>query len=344
MSETKINPKMLTLARESRGLMQGELAEKLKTHQSYISKMELEQMTIADSVLEGLEKVLKFPKSFFMQDGEIYPPLLNYRKRDTVAQKLIMPIEARTNIYRLNIQSLLRAMKYPEADIPALDLAKYETIEQVAKQLRKHWKVPKGPIENLSEILESNKVILTSFDFETERVDGRTILTEDKHPIIFTNSSMLGDRQRFTLAYEIGHLVMHAHTPPDFNRDVSHEANVFAAAFLMPEKEIKSDLEDEISIAKLAQLKRKWKVSMQSLVYRANDLKIITDNQKRYLLQQFNQLNIRRREPVELDIPKESPVLLRNLITKYKTTQGLNVKGIAGFFNLETEEFTNMYS
>ncbi len=344
LPETKINPKMLTLARESRGLTQSDLADKLKTHRTYITKMELEQMPIAENTLEIIQKVLRYPKSFFMQEGEILPSLLTYRKRDTVAQKFLTPIEAKTNIYRLNIHSLLRAMKFSSADVPSLNLAKYESIEAAAKQLRKHWNIPKGPIENLSELLEKNKIILVSFDMGTERVDGRTLLTADKHPIIFTNSSMLGDRQRFTLAYEIGHLVMHVQTPPDFDRDVSHEANMFAAAFLIPEKEIKSDFDDNITVPKLAQLKKKWKVSMQALLYRASDVGLLTDNQKRYLLQQFNQMNIRRREPMELDIPRETPMLLRNLITKYKTTQGLNLKGIAGFFHLETDEFLSMYS
>ena len=344
MIESKANPNMITLARESRGLMQNELADKMNTHQSFISKIELGQIPVEDNALDIFEKVLKYPKSFFHQEGEIYPSLLTYRKRDNVAQKLLSPIEAKANIYRLNIQSLLRAMKYSEANVAALDLEKYEGVEGVAKQLRKHWKVPKGPVENLSEVLEDKRIMLLSFDFGTARVDGRSILTEDKHPIIISNSSMPGDRQRFTLAYEIGHLVMHVQTPPAFDRDVSHEANMFAAAFLMPAKEIKLDFDDNITIAKLAELKKKWKVSMQALLYRASDLGLLTDNQKRYLLQQFNAMNIRRREPVELDIPKETPMLLRNLITKYKTTQGLNLKALSAFFHLEAEEFSSMYS
>jgi Zn-dependent peptidase ImmA (M78 family) len=119
---------------------------------------------------------------------------------------------------------------------------------------------------------------------------------------------------------------------------------MFAAGFLMPEKEIKSDFGEDITIPKLAELKRKWKVSMQSLAYRAADLELLTDNQKRYLLQQFNQLKIRRREPPELDIPIEQPKLLRNLITKYKTKAGLSLKEISSFFHLEPDEFTAKYS
>ena len=113
---------------------------------------------------------------------------------------------------------------------------------------------------------------------------------------------------------------------------------------VMPEKDIKSDFKDGVTINLLADLKRKWKVSMQALLYRANDIGVITDNQKRYLVNQFNSMNIRRREPAELDIPREQPMKLRDLITKYKNKQRLNVKQLALFFNSNEDEFLSKYS
>jgi Zn-dependent peptidase ImmA (M78 family) len=185
---------------------------------------------------------------------------------------------------------------------------------------------------------------LINFDFNTDRVDGMSILANGTFPIVFSNKRSLGDRQRFTLAYELGHLVMHLQTNPSFTRDISHEANEFAAEFLMPEKDIKGDFKDGVTVNILADLKRKWKVSMQALLYRANDIDIITDNQKRYLINQFNSMNIRRREPAELDIPRENSMKLRDLITTYKNKQKLNVKQLALFFNSSEDEFLNKYS
>jgi Zn-dependent peptidase ImmA (M78 family) len=83
---------------------------------------------------------------------------------------------------------------------------------------------------------------------------------------------------------------------------------------------------------------------MIAIVYRAHDLQIISDNQKRYLEQQFNQLQIRRREPLELDIPREEPALLRNLISEYKQKQKLSMKGLAEYFHLNEEEFSKRYN
>ena len=59
-------------------------------------------------------------------------------------------------------------------------------------------------INNLTKVLEDNGLFLINFDFETERVDGMSILADGKFPIVFSNKRSLGDRQRFTLAYELG--------------------------------------------------------------------------------------------------------------------------------------------
>jgi Zn-dependent peptidase ImmA (M78 family) len=196
----------------------------------------------------------------------------------------------------------------------------------------------------MTALIEDNQIIVVSFDFGTERVDSRAMLTQDLRPVIVINSTMLGDRQRFSLAYELGHIVMHALTIRSMEADIDHEAKVFAAEFLMPEKDIKKDFEGEITIGKLGELKRKWKVSMQALLYRANDMNMLTDNQKRYIIGQFNSLKIRRREPKELDVPIEKPILLRDYMTKYKTAQKLSMKELAAIFHLSQEEFLTMYS
>lgn len=336
---------MVILARESRGVSQKELAEWLGTSPSFICKVETDVKSLTEEMLNKMSKVLKYPADFFYQKGEGYLPMsLSYRKRDHVSAKAINPFEANVNLYRLHAEIISEKIKLKEANIPFLDLLKYESEEKVAKQLRKHWEIPKGPVENLTELLEKNGVIVISFDFGTERIDSRTIHTKEKQPIIVVNKNHLADRQRFSLAYELGHLVMHTGVLPSHKRDISHEANMFAAGFLLPESEIKKDLEKGITIPLLGELKRKWKVSMIALLYRAFDLGLVTENQKQYFLAQFNTMKIRRREPPELDFPQEKPKLLRDLITKYKTAHKYSAKELAASFHLEVEEFMSRYS
>jgi Zn-dependent peptidase ImmA (M78 family)/DNA-binding XRE family transcriptional regulator len=339
---TKLNPAMITIARESRGLAQSDLAPIVGISQPTAVRLEKDNANASEEVLQNLARTLRYPNSFFYRKGESQPLALSYRKRNIVAQKLMTKIEANINIYRLNMEQLLPAVGYSDIKLPNLDTLKLGSEQECAKALRKLWKLTKGPIANLAETLEQHDILLLHFDFETDRVDGRCAIVLDKFPLIVTNKALLGDRQRFTLAYQLGHLVMHQYTSPGFERDLSHEANVFAAELLMPEKDIRADLQD-LTLAKLAELKKKWKVSMQALLYRASDLGLITDNQKRYLLQQFNQQNIRKREPKELDVPTESYKLVRNLLTQYRTRQKMSLPKMAAFLHLETEDFTTRY-
>jgi len=335
---------MVVLARESRGISQKEFAEKLGTSAAYICTVEQDNKSVTDTTLDKIGKILRYPVDFFYQPGEAYLPMsLNFRKRDHVSAKVLTPFEANVNIYRLHVETIAEKLKLSESAIPNLDLKKYDSVELVAKQLRKVWKMPKGPVENLTELLEQNGIIVIAFDFGTERIDSRTIHTKDKLPIIVVNKSHLADRQRFSLAYELGHLVMHTGIMPSADRDISHEANMFAGGFLMPESEIKKDFEKEITIASLGELKLKWKVSMQALLFRASDLGFLSENQKNYLLKQFNQLKIRRREPPELDFPKEKPKLMRDLITKYKNVHKYSAKELAASFHLELDQFMSKY-
>lgn len=338
-----VNAKMITLARESRGLLQNEIAEKLNVSQSTVTRLEQSNISASEEILKRLSDILNYPQDFFIQTGEVFPMGLSYRKRDNVTVKLLSQIEANITIYRLNLERLLSAMQITPTPLPLLDAEKLGSPGDCAKQLRKIWKLPKGQIENMSEVLEQNGIYLLNFDFETDRVDGRFLTASEKFPIIVTNKRLLGDRQRFTLAYQLGHLVMHQYTSPGFNRDLSHEANLFAAEFLMPEKDIKVDLQ-ELTLQKLASLKKKWKVSMQALVYRAEDIGNITERQKNYLIQQFNQHNIRRREPKELDIAIEQYKAVRDLITQYRTKQKLTVDKLASFLHLHTEDFLQRYT
>ncbi len=335
---------MLILARESRGINQSELAERIGIVPTSLSKIERNDLGLSDEMLERISEATNYPISFFYQTGSIAPDNLNYRKRETVAQKLLTPIHAKANIIRLNVQLIINSLEIKAPIVPDIEVTDEKTPQIIAQKVRKMWKVDTAVIDNVTALLEQNGICIASFNFGTERVDSRCLLTDDKYPVMLYNNAMLGDRQRFSLLYQLGHLVMHTYKGIDLNRDVAHEANLFAAEFLMPEKEIKKDFKDGITIPLLAELKRKWKVSMIALLYRADDLGYLTPNQKRYALQQFNELKIRRREPVELDIALEQPKLMRRWLSELKKKKKLDVAGIAEELHLTTSEFIELYN
>lgn len=340
----KINQRLIIIARETRGLTQYELAEKLAISPAHMSKMEQGSVEIYEEYIGKLVDILDYPKSFFYQEFEPMAPILIHRRRNIVAQKLITQIDAQINVYSMHISKVSHELGMRFNAIPCIDSEKFGSPFNCAKELRRIWKLKEPVIENLSKIIEEHGIMIIAFNFGTDRVDSRTVITPDGQAIIYLNKSLLGDRLRFSLAYELAHLIMHHCALPSMDRDIGSEANKFAAEFLMPEKDIKKDMKETVNLDLLGKLKLKYKVSMQSLVYRADDLEIITDNQKRYLIQQFNQLKIRKREPQEYDITKEQPYLLRNLLTQFKTKQKADAHKMAELLHINYGEYVQMYS
>lgn len=111
--------------------------------------------------------------------------------------------------------------------------------------------------------------------------------------VIGVNASHSMTRQRFTIAHEIGHFLLHAasefHVDQRFiafRRDsksaegsdwMEVEANVFAAELLMPHAFLRADLvelaqidlEDQTEVAELAE---RYKVSQQAMTFRLANL------------------------------------------------------------------------
>jgi Zn-dependent peptidase ImmA (M78 family)/transcriptional regulator with XRE-family HTH domain len=341
MAKDGVNVAMIVLAREARGLAQNELAERIGMSATNLSKIERGDIGISEGSVEAIASVTGFPQHFFHQQGIPVPEHFTFRKRQHVAQKLLTPIHAQANIHRRHVQFFTRALDIAVPDLPRLD---YGGPAEAATELRRLWGIGSPVIENLTRLIENKGIPVVPFDFGTDRVDSRSMLTDDGYPVIFTNSALLGDKLRFSLAYELGGLLMHRGGMVGPDRDLSHEANVFAAEWLMPAEAIQKDFAGGISLQLLGNLKKKWRVSMISLLYRADDLGFLSPNQKRYLLQQFNAAGIRRREPVELDVPIEKPSLMKQWIAAYRARTGLGTLELAAILCLHVDEFIELYS
>lgn len=338
-----INPQMITLAREARGFTQQDLADRIKTQKAHISKIEHGDLGVSETLLESISQATAYPPNFFYQQGNIMPVNLCYRMRKKVPAKLITPIEAKINIVRNNVQFLSRSLNKQTPLIATYKVTNDNTPAQIAQQVRQVLNIKTPVVDDLTKAIELQGIAISSFEFGTERVDSRAILTDDQYPVVVLNKNLLGDRLRFSLAFELGHLVMHTYSIPNADRDINHEANQFAAELLMPADDIKKDFGDNITLALLAELKRKWKVSMIALLYRADDLGLLTPNQKRYLIQQFNQTKIRRREPLELDVPKENPMLIKQMVIELCNKNGLSLPDLANMMALGLEDYLELY-
>ena len=331
----------MLVARESRGLTQQELSDLTGISQYNISRIENGTMIVDEMDVEKIASALKYPINFFYRNLHIFPPNLHYRKKALVPAKIIARVEAIMNIYKTNIEELLKSVQYSNFHLPSSDDVSNLTPIEAAKYLRTYWNIPKGPIGNLTKLLESKGIIVIHFNFQTDLIDGRSILTSTGMPIIFLNSEFSADRQRFTLAHELGHIIMHVYSFLTYMVDVEDEAFLFAAEFLAPKNEIYPFVKDGLTIAKLADLKRHWKISMQSIVYWAQKMEAITSNQARYLWSQFSSLRIKKNEPVEIE--RESPSFIYEMVDFYLNKMHYTIDKLSEKLCLRKDEFEESY-
>jgi len=343
MKKNHANPEMIILARESRGLTQKELAEKLNISPAQLSRIEVGLRTIQKEQLKMLSNVLNYPTDLFMQQHPVYGLGISefyHRKHKDISEKLLNQIYAKIHLRLREIEKLINEVDIGEVDVRPIQIDDFDgNAAEVARLIRVDWRLPHGPIRNLVEIIENARGIVIPFDFGTNRIDAISHWNNNgMPPIFFINAYSPMDRLRFTLCHELGHVIMHRSIDPDMER----QADEFAAEFLMPARDIKPYLVD-ISLAKLADLKRYWKVSMAALLKRATDLEVITPRKARSLWVELGKAGYRKREPVELDLPRESPSLLNEIIQAYTDDMEYSVSELALMLNLIDKETIEIY-
>ncbi|MXY99882.1 ImmA/IrrE family metallo-endopeptidase, partial [Candidatus Poribacteria bacterium] len=133
-----------------------------------------------------------------------------------------------------------------------------------------------------------------------------------------------GDRQRFTVAHEIGHLAMHSGTgPPQTSeeaRRVERQANLFASAFLAPGDAVIEDLREyggRVTLKTLARIKEHWGIAIKALVMRFQSLNVIDQHQARSLYKQISARGWNKEEPVT--VGNEEAVWLTRAVQQWSS-------------------------
>ena len=314
--EMTVNPEMLVLAREAKGIVQGEFAATLGVSQGTVSRWETGVLEPTTDVIERYSHHLDVTPEFFQKAHQVYgfnSTVFFHRRRETGTDKALRKLHARLNILRIRIKTLLTSTHIESPfQFRRLDLADYQgRVEAVAQMVRANWRLAPGYVRSVTKAIEDAGGLLFRMDFGTQRIDAVSEWIPGHPPIILVNSNtaISASRLRLTLAHEAAHLMLHETSD---GPSVEDEANRFAGEFLMPRREIKASLY-RLSLAKLLDLKQEWKVSMAALVYHAHRLGTITPAQFRYL-----NINLRKRwginEPYEETIPPEKPALVQQLV------------------------------
>lgn len=322
----KINFSRLQNARIYNGITIAELSKKLGISKQAFSKYETNDNIPLEKVFQ-IAKILNFPIEYFFQFENKY----NLEVKSTYFRSLLTTKKKCRNeqIVKMQYLSIIYSIlneyvEFPSLNIPD-DLLLDITPEEAANELRKHWNLGNKPINNIIQIAEENGIIVTKFKTNTDNIDAFSTLInlENKglYLVALNKNKNSACRIHFDVAHELGHILL-----DEWNEDIEtldreefknreKVANRFAAAFLLPKEEFIKDASLYPSnLDYYTELKKKWKVSIASMVYRARELNIISQYQYQSLFKKMNYRDILKKEPLDDILKTSEPSLLNEAI------------------------------
>ena len=275
----------LKLARSASGLSLRGLSDRIGSLVSAqaIGKYERNESMPRSGVLIALSDALRVSASYLAGDPAISLQSVEFRSERVAGRREEDRIKA-TVLHMLErylaIEGILNLPSvhwYNPASAPYPVTHDLLEVDRAASSLRNDWGLGTNPIPDMAELMEDRGVKVLFC--ELSRVDGLTAQVRgdglpDAH-VIVVNLDHTRDRQRFTIAHEIGHMIL------DVSPGVDQEkaAYRFAGAFLMPEEVLWAKIgkhRSDIDWKELLALKLVFGMSVQAITYRCKDLGIIS--------------------------------------------------------------------
>lgn len=322
MEQRKFNGERLRNARIYNGISLTELAEKADIKKQSISLYENGKNTPDYEKVWILARILGFPYDYFFQEDKVkaFTETTYFRSQATATKKDRAAQSIKLEYVAQMYETLWNYIEFPAYKNPQIDFIGYDDplecetqeaideMEVAADKVRECWKIPNGPIKDLQYILEQNGILVTGFSTNEEKIDAFSQRTIVDCAEVFLIAVALGSRPecrlRFDMAHELGHIVLHP-----WSEDIEslskeefkareRQANMFASAFLLPRDSFSKDVSQYPTDLKFYLfLKKKWKVSVQAMMYRARQLNIISANQYQYMMRQISKNGWRTKEP-----------------------------------------------
>ena len=293
----------LKLARSASGLSLRGLSDRIENRVTAqaIGKYERDESMPSSGVLIALADALNVSVNYLVGDSNLSLLSVDFRTKkvksrreeDQIGAMVLQMLER-----YLTIEEILRL---PSVNWDRPRSAPYPVVNDIfeadraASMLRNDWELGLNPIPNMAELMEERGVKVL-FRLLVDGMDGFTAHVrrenEEEAPVIVVNANDGGERQRFTIAHEVGHLML------DVSPGIDEEkaAYRFAGAFLMPEEVMWAEIgkhRTALGWAEMFKLKLMLGVSVQAITYRCKDLGIINQTLMGRMFDQFEELGWR---------------------------------------------------
>lgn len=332
----------LRLARSLRGWTQVHVGDLVAVSAPYISSLELDKRSPTSELSEALGDALGFRTPFFFKplSNIVAEADSNFRRRSRTSAKLKDQVLARATLLQELLDVLEKSVALPEIDIPSLEYDSSEaSIERAAEKCRAHWGLsPDRPLNSVGRLAEGSGIVLVRLTDETEDVDAFSTWTGTRPIIVLNAARGSTSRTRLNIGHELGHLVLHRNSSANRSQ-MEKEAFRFGAALLFPERPFRREFWGSYQRrwTGLRQLKRRWGLSLQAIVYRARQLNLLNAAEYRRLNKQIAVRGWKTEEPDEP--PPEQPELLGEAVETLQKEESIPADKLAEMLSWQLPTF-----
>ena len=335
----------ITFARELRGLTKKQLADSINKTPSAISQIERGLIRPDLETFVSISFALRVPPSFFIEKSAPSKPIdlasCHFRSLRSTPQSMRRQSARKGDLFIDFVEILdSKGVLFPREQISDFHTsAGYDDeIERAAIELRRHWKMGLGPIPNIVKQVESKGIMVMPLPDAIHKVDAYSTW-RGKRPCMLVSYKKTASRIRFDVSHELGHFAMHEDIAAG-DAKAERQANRFAGAFLAPRESFLEECPRRWSFEAFKQLKDRWKMSIQALLYRAKELDCISTSTHRRAMIQLTMAGKRKNEGDEW--PMEKPVLVTQALELLHDQVTLNE--LAGELSIYPRELKDMLS
>lgn len=334
--------RQLKRARKASGLSLRALGEKVNRSHATIKKYEDGKSVPSSTILLELATALNIRMEYFFRSQTVNLEKFTFRHAEyltpshyeAILEKVTDQLERRLALEKIFPEQIIPNYKL-DAELPAI-IDDLNEIEDVAVAVRHAWNIGLDPISDLIEKLELCGIrifVIDDLEKSQSRFDGLSA-TVNNIPLIVINNRFPGDRQRFTLSHELGHIILDARLSN--NLDKEKACNRFAGAFLFPRRSVFDELGSQrkaIEMKELALLKEKFGLSMGGILHRLEELGIISSSYYQSMDKTFRANGWKKKEPGML-YPQEIGHVFEQMVFRALAEDYIGESKAAEFLNI----------
>jgi Zn-dependent peptidase ImmA (M78 family)/transcriptional regulator with XRE-family HTH domain len=310
----------IRMARRAAGLSQQALGDRAGVSKMSISKYERGEMTPGSAMLVRIADATGMRVDYFLRPITFQVSAPCYRSKSSMSARSRGVVEEKVREWLdryVDVEALLDvSVPFPYGGAMR-NIKTMDDVENAAQKLRQTWDLGDDPIPSVVGMLEDRGVKVGLVNGEIG-LDALTFLIDGVSPAIAVRRDVPGDRERFSICHELGHIVLA--TTADLSAEKAPQR--FAGAFLVPAQTARRELGERrntLDPRELYELKHEYGMSMNAWIHRAADLGIIDRSTAVSLYKEFSKLGWRAKEPgtpVSFEAPSRLELLVLRAVSE----------------------------